>query len=86
MCSASAHSLSRVEWFLVFTCLAILIAQLPLSLIVHSFGHFLLVSQETAVVKISDILNAIGIIVLAFRGHNLVLEIQVGNIMIYGLY
>jgi amino acid permease len=74
MCSASPHSLSRVEWFL-----AILIAQLPLSLIVHSFGHFLLVSQETAVVKISDILNAIGIIVLAFRGHNLVLEIQVCN-------
>jgi hypothetical protein len=36
-----------------------------------------LVSQESLVVKISDIINAIGIIVLAFRGHNVVLEIQV---------
>ncbi|CAJ2679710.1 unnamed protein product [Trifolium pratense] len=35
-----------------------------------------LVSQESIVGKISDIVNAIGIIVLAFRGHNVVLEIQ----------
>ncbi|PNX87254.1 lysine/histidine transporter 8-like protein [Trifolium pratense] len=27
--TCSAHSLSGVEWFLVFTCAAILIAQLP---------------------------------------------------------
>jgi len=45
-----------------------------------------LVSLETTLVKISDILNAIGIMVLAFRGHNPVLEIQVNNIMIYGIY
>lgn len=103
MCNA--HSLSGVEWFLVFTCLAILIAQLPnlnsmaaVSLVgaVASISYCTLfwslsvkkgrpmgvsynttlVSQESTVVKISDILNAIGIIVLAFRGHNLVLEIQ----------
>lgn len=108
MCSA--HSLSGVEWFLVFTCLAILIAQLPnlnsmaaISLVgaVASISYCTLfwslsvkkgrpmgvsynttlVSQEATVVKISDILNAIGIIVLAFRGHNLVLEIQVGSIL-----
>jgi len=113
MCSA--HSLSGVEWFLVFTCVAILIAQLPnlnsmaaVSLVgaVASLSYCTLfwslsvkkgrpmgvsynttlVSQEATVVKISDILNAIGIIVLAFRGHNVVLEIQVGNIMIHGIY
>jgi hypothetical protein len=35
-----------------------------------------------------DVLNAIGIIVLAFRGHNLVLEIQVWtrNCCIYENY
>ncbi|KAK2381318.1 lysine histidine transporter [Trifolium repens] len=103
--TCSAHSLSGVEWFLVFTCAAILIAQLPnlnsmavVSLVgaVIAISYCTLfwslsvkkgrpvgvsysttvVSQESPVVKISDIINAIGIIVLAFRGHNVVLEIQ----------
>ncbi|CAJ2679707.1 unnamed protein product [Trifolium pratense] len=103
--TCSAHSLSGVEWFLVFTCAAILIAQLPnlnsiatVSLVgaVIAISYCTLfwslsvkkgrpmgvsysttlVSQESSVVKISDIMNAIGIIVLAFRGHNVVLEIQ----------
>ncbi|KAK2381311.1 lysine histidine transporter [Trifolium repens] len=103
--TCSAHSLSGVEWFLVFTCAAILVAQLPnlnsvaaVSLVgaVASISYCTLfwslsvkkgrpegvsykttlVSQESTVVKISDIMNAIGIIVLAFRGHNVVLEIQ----------
>jgi len=115
MYSPSAHLLSGVEWFLVFTCLAILITQLPnlysmsvVSLVgvVASITYCTLfcslsvkkgrpmgvsyrtklVSQETTGVKISNILNAIGIIVLSFRGHNLVLETQVSNIMIYGIY
>jgi amino acid permease len=109
--TCSAHSLSGVEWFLVFTCAAILVAQLPnlnsvaaVSLVgaVASISYCTLfwslsvkkgrpegvsykttlVSQESTVVKISDIMNAIGIIVLAFRGHNIVLEIQVSIIMI----
>jgi amino acid permease len=104
--TCSAHSLSGVEWFLVFTCAAILVAQLPnlnsvaaVSLVgaIASITYCTLfwslsikkgkpegvsykttlVSQESTVVKISDIMNAIGIIVLAFRGHNVVLEIQV---------
>ncbi|PNY02091.1 hypothetical protein L195_g025395, partial [Trifolium pratense] len=103
--TCTAHSLSGVEWFLVFTCAAILVAQLPnlnsvaaVSLLgaVASITYCTLfwslsvkkgrpegvsysttlVSQESTMVKISDIINAIGIIVLSFRGHNVVLEIQ----------
>lgn len=105
MCGA--HAPSGVVWFLVFTCLAILIAQLPnlnslaavslvgavtaisyctlfwsLSLKGRPMGvsYTTLVSQqESTVVKISDVINAIGIIVLSFRGHNVVLEIQASN-------
>ncbi|PNY14093.1 lysine/histidine transporter 8-like protein [Trifolium pratense] len=103
--TCSTHSLSGVEWFLVFTCAAIIVSQLPnlnsvavISLVgvVASITYCTLfwslsvkkgrpedvsysnrlVSQESIVGKISDIVNAIGIIVLAFRGHNVVLEIQ----------
>lgn len=103
--TCNAHALSGAEWFLVFTCVAILIAQLPnlnsmamVSLVgaVTSITYCTLfwvlsvkkgkpnnvsysssLSQEhTPVAKISDVLNAIGIIVLAFRGHNVLLEIQ----------
>jgi len=103
--TCSAHELTGVQWFLVFTCVAILIAQLPnlnsmamVSLVgaVTSITYCTLfwvlsvkkgrpsnvsykstLSQEsTAVARISDILNAVGIIVLAFRGHNVLLEIQ----------
>lgn len=106
--TCNAHSLSGVEWFLVFTCAAILIAQLPnlnsmslVSLIgaVAAITYCTLfwvlsvkkgrptgvsyttsLSQDhSTVAKISDILNAVGIIVLAFRGHNVLLEIQASN-------
>ncbi|KAE9620257.1 hypothetical protein Lal_00019102 [Lupinus albus] len=101
----NAHSLSGAQWFLVFTCVAILIAQLPNlnSMAAISFiGAVTAISyctlfwtlsvkkgkasglsyttslskDHSAVAKITDILNAIGTIVLAFRGHNVLLEIQ----------
>ncbi|XP_062177347.1 lysine histidine transporter-like 8 isoform X2 [Alnus glutinosa] len=99
-----ARSLSGTEWFLVFTCVAILIAQMPnlnsiagTSLIgaITGVGFCTLiwvlsinkgrpsgVSYSPSDVvksdmgKISRILNALGIIALVFRGHNVVLEIQ----------
>ncbi|XP_027361347.1 lysine histidine transporter-like 8 [Abrus precatorius] len=103
--SCNAHSLTGAEWFLVFTCVAILIAQLPNlnSMAAVSFAGAVtaityctlfwalsvkkgrpnavsysssLSRDSSPVAKISDILNAIGIIVLAFRGHNVLLEIQ----------
>ncbi|KAB1207622.1 Lysine histidine transporter-like 8 [Morella rubra] len=99
-----AKSVSGAEWFLVFTCIAILIAQLPN---LNSIAWVSLVGSITAVLyttlilvfsigkgrpsgvsyspsevgdsgmdNISSILNALGIIALAFRGHNVILEIQ----------
>ncbi|XP_042983790.1 lysine histidine transporter-like 8 [Carya illinoinensis] len=103
-----AKSLSGAEWFLVFTCIAILIAQLPN---LNSMAPVSLIGAITAILysaliwvlsitkgrpaggvsyspsetvkmnsnlmgKISSILNALGIIALAFRGHNVILEIQ----------
>ncbi|KAJ0077288.1 hypothetical protein Patl1_35836 [Pistacia atlantica] len=99
-----ANSLSGAMWFLVFTCMAILVAQLPN---LNSITKISVIGAVTAVVyctliwvlpitkgrpsgvsysptemgksdmaKFGNIFNAIGIIVLAFRGHNLVLEIQ----------
>lgn len=100
-----AKSLTGTEWFLVFTCIAILIAQLPN---LHSVAWTSLIGSITGVGfctliwvlsitkgrpsgvsyspsepansdmgKISRILNALGIVALVFRGHNVVLEIQV---------
>ncbi|BAT91142.1 hypothetical protein LR48_Vigan08g192800 [Vigna angularis] len=103
--TCNAHALTGAEWFLVFTCAAILIAQLPnlnsmamVSLVgavtaisyctlfwvlsvkkgrPNNVSYTSTLSEEsTAVAKISDVLNAIGIIVLAYRGHNVLLEIQ----------
>ncbi|XP_050262750.1 lysine histidine transporter-like 8 isoform X2 [Quercus robur] len=104
---ATCHvqSLTGTEWFLVFTCVAILVAQLPnlnsmvgVSLIgaITAIGYCTLILvlsitkgrpidisygqfdvAKSSMEKISDILNAFGIIALAFRGHNLILEIQV---------
>ncbi|XP_020214174.1 lysine histidine transporter-like 8 [Cajanus cajan] len=103
--TCNGHSLTGVEWFLVFTCVAILIAQLPnlnsmamVSLVgaVTSITYctlFWVLSvkkgrpnnvsygsslshHSTPLPNITHVLNAIGIIVLAFRGHNLLLEIQ----------
>ncbi|XP_030942078.1 lysine histidine transporter-like 7 [Quercus lobata] len=96
--------LSSTERFLVFTCMAILIAQLPnlnsmvkVSLIgaTTAVGYCTLIlvlsitkgrptsisyDQSDAVKsnmkKFSDMLNALAIIALAFRGHNVILEIQ----------
>ncbi|KAF1896428.1 hypothetical protein Lal_00034126 [Lupinus albus] len=103
--TCNSHSLSGAECFLVFTCLAILIAQLPnlnslayVSLIggVTSITYCTLFwtlsvkngrptsvsyttslsNDHSSVAKTADIINAIGLIVIAFRGHNVLLEIQ----------
>ncbi|MED6195880.1 hypothetical protein PIB30_042058 [Stylosanthes scabra] len=101
------HSLTGVQWFLIFTCIAILIAQLPnLNSLaaVSAVGAFAAITyctlfwaisvksgkpnddvsyattldgQSSRVAKANDVMNAIGIILLAFRGHNLILEIQI---------
>nr|XP_023922729.1 lysine histidine transporter-like 8 [Quercus suber]POE97641.1 lysine histidine transporter-like 8 [Quercus suber] len=97
--------LSTVEWYVVFTCCAVVLAQLPN---LNSIAGVSLIGAITAiscctiiwVVSISktrpmavsydpqpqdtkfnvgrffNIFNALGIIAFAFRGHNLVLEIQ----------
>lgn len=102
--TCSVKHLSVVEWYVVFTCLAILLAQLPN---LNSIAGVSLVGAITAIsycsliwiVSITQgrpegvsydppaansevarpfgIFNALGIIAFAFRGHNLVLEIQV---------
>lgn len=112
MCGGEGHacdqakSLSGPEWFLVFTCIAIVIVQLPklnsiarVSMIgaitaiayctliwvlpikdgrkLTGVSHeTVLTSIETGMAGFSRILTAIGIIVFACRGHNLILEIQ----------
>ncbi|XP_027356995.1 lysine histidine transporter-like 8 [Abrus precatorius] len=95
--------LKTIEWYLLFTCTAILLAQLPnlnsiagVSLIgaITAVGYCALiwvvsvvqgrldnVSYEPTKVqseanRIFSVWNALGIIAFAFRGHNLVLEIQ----------
>ncbi|CAK7329405.1 unnamed protein product [Dovyalis caffra] len=100
---ADAKSLSGAEWFLIFTCMAIGLAQRPnlnsiagFSLIgaVTAIGYCTLIwvlpvskgrpggvsynslKGESNMSGMCDVLDAIGIVVLAFRGHNLVLEIQ----------
>ncbi|XP_057728327.1 lysine histidine transporter-like 8 [Arachis stenosperma] len=95
--------LSTTEWYLVFTCTAILLAQLPN---LNSIAGVSLIGAITAVAYCALIwivsmvkgtlphvsydppkgpseftntfcvCNALGIIAFAFRGHNLVLEIQ----------
>ncbi|MED6121253.1 hypothetical protein PIB30_028356 [Stylosanthes scabra] len=104
--NCTLHSLTGVQWFLIFTCIAILIAQLPnLNSLapVSAVGAFAAITyctlfwaisvksgrpnghvsyattldgQSSGVAKANDVMNAIGIILLAFRGHNLILEIQ----------
>lgn len=93
------------KWFLVFSCMAILIAQLPnlnsmakVSLIgaTTAIGYCTLIlvlsitkgrptgisydqsdAMKSNMKKFSDMLNALAIIALAFREHNVILEIQV---------
>ncbi|XP_073045536.1 lysine histidine transporter-like 8 [Primulina eburnea] len=101
--TCTTKPLTNVEWYLVFTCAAVLLSQLPnlnsiagLSLIGSltavgyctgiwgvSVGKGRLpnvsydpVRKGTEIGRIFDVLNALGIIAFAFRGHNLILEIQ----------
>ncbi|KAI3446314.1 hypothetical protein Pfo_002979 [Paulownia fortunei] len=105
LCGATCTSkpLTTVEWYLVFTCAAVLLSQLPnlnsiagVSLIgsVTAVGYctaiwvvsvaegrlpnvsYNPVRAGTEIARIFDVLNALGIISFAFRGHNLILEIQ----------
>ncbi|KAJ7957949.1 lysine histidine transporter-like 8 [Quillaja saponaria] len=92
-----------IEWYLVFTISALLLAQLPnlnsvagVSLIgaITAVGYCTLIwvvsvaqgrvqgvsydprGKKSPVARIFTVLNAFGIVAFAFRGHNLVLEIQ----------
>ncbi|XP_059437988.1 lysine histidine transporter-like 8 [Corylus avellana] len=98
-----SNPLTTVEWYLVFTCAAVLLSQLPnlnsiagVSLIgaITAVGYCTLIwivsVTEGRLPGVSynplrgtsqldhafDVLNALGIISFAFRGHNLILEIQ----------
>ncbi|OWM70619.1 lysine histidine transporter-like 8 [Punica granatum] len=97
------NPLSTIEWYLVFTCCAIIIAQLPnlnsiagVSLVgaITAIGYCTLIwvlsisrarpegvsykplKAKSDIAQVCSVLNEIGIIAFAFRGHNLVLEIQ----------
>lgn len=101
--TCGAHHLTTVEWYLVFTCAAVLLSQLPnlnsiagVSLIgaITAVGYCTMmwtisvtegrmpnvsynsVRANTQIARVFDLLNALGIIAFAFRGHNLILEIQ----------
>ncbi|GFQ01885.1 lysine histidine transporter-like 8 [Phtheirospermum japonicum] len=106
LCGATcttSQPLTNVEWYLVFTCTAVVLSQLPnlnsiagLSLIgsLTAVGYctaiwvvsvsegrlpnvsYNPVRSGTDISMIFDVLNALGIIAFAFRGHNLILEIQ----------
>ncbi|KAH6782790.1 Transmembrane amino acid transporter family protein [Perilla frutescens var. frutescens] len=101
--TCDTYTLSLVEWYLIFVCSAMILAQLPN---LNSIAGISLVGAATAVTyctltwvlsvsktrpsgvsyepvltksaigNVSSVLNALGIIAFAFRGHNLVLEIQ----------
>ncbi|PKA56031.1 Lysine histidine transporter-like 8 [Apostasia shenzhenica] len=102
--ACASKPLTAVEWYVVFACLAAVLAQLPnLNSIagVSLAGAITAVSYCTVIWVVSvgkgrlpgvsyapahadsgtvrrllDICNALGIIAFAFRGHNVVLEIQ----------
>lgn len=111
--TCTAKSLTTVEWYLVFTCAAVLLSQLPnlnsiagVSLIgaVTAVGYCTLIwvvsvakgtlpgvsydplQAKTEIGQFFDVLNALGMIAFAFRGHNLILEIQVTNtcVIVFG--
>ncbi|KAG5542529.1 hypothetical protein RHGRI_022166 [Rhododendron griersonianum] len=103
--SCNINPLTTVEWYLVFTCSAVVLAQLPN---LNSIAGVSLIGAITAiayctiiwvvsvvkgrpmgisygppplevnsdVARLCTALNGLGIIAFAFRGHNLVLEIQ----------
>lgn len=101
--TCSLRPLTTIEWYFLFVCLAIILAQLPnlnsiagVSLIgaITAISYCTLIwvvsiiqgrpegvsydppETKSDMARICDILNALGIIAFAFRGHNLVLEIQ----------
>lgn len=99
----SPNPITTVEWYLVFTSLAVILSQLPN---LNSIAGLSLIGGATAIMyctmswvlsvsqprpptvsydpvtsnsfglSLFSILNALGIIAFAFRGHNLALEIQ----------
>ena len=102
--ACSPNPPTTAEWYLIFTCAAVVLSQLPnlnsiagVSLIgaitavtyctmiwIVSVAEGRLsgvsynpVSSSSEIGRIFDVLNALGIIAFAFRGHNLILEIQV---------
>lgn len=102
--TCTANPMTTVEWYLVFTCVAVVLSQLPnLNSIagVSLIGAITAVGYCTSIWVVSvaqgalpgvsynpvrtgsdienafSVLNALGIIAFAFRGHNLILEIQV---------
>lgn len=105
-----ANPLTTIEWYVIFTCCATVLAQLPnlnsiagVSLIgaitAISYGMLIWIVSisksrpmgisydpvphaKSHAERVFTIFNALGIIAFAFRGHNLVLEIQV-NFPIY---
>lgn len=106
VCASNSHitTLSTIEWYIVFTVSAIVLAQLPnlnsiagislvgsISAVTYCTLTWVIsvvkerpqgvsfepVENTSDVATICTILNALGMIVFAFRGHNLVLEIQV---------
>ena len=109
----SSNPLTTVEWYLVFTCLCVVLSQLPN---LNSIAGLSLIGAVTAITystmvwvlsvsqprpatisyeplsmpsvsgSLFSVLNALGIVAFAFRGHNLVLEIQVKkmkNVYVY---
>ncbi|GAA0150772.1 hypothetical protein LIER_09635 [Lithospermum erythrorhizon] len=105
LCGATCTTqpLTTAEWYLVFTCAAIVLSQLPnlnsiagISLVgaVTAVGYCTMlwtvsvaegrlpgvsynpVLSKRDISRAFDILNSLGIIAFAFRGHNLILEIQ----------
>lgn len=105
-CGATCTSqpLTTVEWYLVFTCAAVVLSQLPnlnsiagVSLVgaITAVGYCTIIwvvsvakgrlpgvsynpvqTDKEGIVRAVDVLNALGIVAFAFRGHNLTLEIQ----------
>lgn len=98
-----SRDLTTTEWYLAFTCVAVLLSQLPnmnsiagVSLVgaITAVGYCTLiwvvsvtqgrlpmvsydpVESGTQVQHMFSVLNALGIVAFAFRGHNLILEIQ----------
>ena len=102
--TCTVESPTTVEWYLIFTCAAVLLSQFPnlnsiagVSLVgaVTAVAYCTMiwtvsvaegrlpnvsynpVRADTQIARVFEILNALGIIAFAFRGHNLILEIQV---------